>query len=319
MDEPHLILLKTFKTHVVALAVPSPPDEARFIATTVSSRDMEAYKDGHVDLRYLFTYPSRSIYTFDLMKMVDNKVMMEPFEEQVPEHYLPSPRFFSSSHTDDEDAAIGSTHIQSLVVDGEWDMPDFGEFYGRYSDVYYFLSAAHAFADDSVDFEKKQTIKRTFVHTPFKGGFSYVHFYSALPAVVPRNERLRMEKIKYESPGYVDVNGDAETFAETEIIIRSFLKNRAPLRELYNSLYSYLSKGRYLVMAAEEFPENDPGSGYIKQAAATLAETLQMPNIETIRSLVEDNPLAFAKIVLSLYRRLDEASRFFAQGRVNFT
>ncbi|MCA1454159.1 hypothetical protein I6F35_13165 [Bradyrhizobium sp. BRP22] len=311
--------MKTFKTHVVALAIPSPPDEAWFIATTVSSREMEAYRDGHVDLRYLFTYPIRSIYTFDLMKMVDNKVMMEPFEDHVPEQYLPSPRFFSSSHTDDEEDTVGPTHIQSLVVDGEWDMPDFGQFYSLYSDVYYFLSAVHAFADESVEIEKKKTIKQTFVHTPFKGGFSYVHFYTALPAIVPRNERLRMDKIKYESPGYVDVSGDSETFAETESIILSFLNNRAPLRELYNTLHSFLSKKRYLVMAAEEFSENAPASEYINQAAATRAETRQIRNTETVRSLVKNNPLAFAKIVLSLYRRLDEASRFFAQGRVNFT
>lgn len=156
MDEPHLILLKSYKTNVIALAVSSPAEEARFIATTVSTRDMEAYRDGHVDLRYLFTYPTmRSIYSFNLMDMIDNKVLMSPFEQQIPEDYLPSPRFFSTSHTEDEDEIAEPSDIQSLIVDGEWDMPDFGEFYSRYSDVYYFLSASHAFTDDSVDLEKK--------------------------------------------------------------------------------------------------------------------------------------------------------------------
>ncbi len=321
MDEPHLILLKTYKTNVIALAITSPPEEARFVATTVSARDWESYKDGHVDLRYLFLYPlQRSVYSFDLMKMTeDNKVLMTPWEGKIGEENLPSPRFFSTSHTEDEDELAPPQHVQSLTVDGEWDMPDFGEFYSRYSDVYYFLSANHAFTDDTVDFEKKKTIKQAFVHTPFKGGFSYVHFYGALPGVIPRSERLRMDKIKYESPGYVNVNGDAETFAETELIIRAFLENRAALKALYTRFYTFLSKGRYLAMSADEFYKDDPNFRFIDTMAMSLAEKLQIPNIETVRSLVEKNPLAFAKIVLSLYRRLEEAARFFAQGRMNFT
>ena len=320
MDEPHLLLLKSFKTNVIALAVASPPEEAKFIATTVSGRDLEAYIDGHVDLRYLFTYPSqRSTYTFNLMKMVDNKVMMSPFEGKIPEQDLPSPRFFSTSHTEESEDLAGPTHTQKLEVDGEWDMPDFGEFYSRYSDVYYFLSASHAFTDENVDTEKRRAIKKAFAQTPFKGGFSYVNFYATLPAAVPRSERLRMDRIKYESPGYVDVNGDGEAFMETEAIIRSFLTNRAELRKIYEKFHSFLSKGRYLQMAAEDFQANDPANAYINHTSGVLAEKLNLPNLDSVKSLVENNSLAFAKIILSLYRRLDETSRFFAQGRVNFT
>lgn len=117
----------------------------------------------------------------------------------------------------------------------------------------------------------------------------------------------------------MSVNGDADTFVETESIIRSFLSSRAVLKELYSSFHSFLSKGRYLAMAAEEFQSNDPAFAYIDRTAASLAEKLNIPNIDTLKLLVENNPLAFAKIVLSLYRRLDDASRFFAQGRINFT
>jgi hypothetical protein len=46
---------------------------------------------------------------------------------------------------------------------------------------------------------------------------------------------------------------------------------------------------------------------------------MKMPNLDSLRALVDDNALVFAKIVLSFYRRLDDTSRFFAQGRMNFT
>lgn len=320
MDEPQLVLLKRARANIVALAIPSAEDKAEFIAVTVSKKDWEAYTEGAVDLRYLYTYPiNRSVFTFDLMGMKDGKVMMTSWEGQIPDEYLPSPRFFSNNHTEVEDAAAGDPHVEKLVVDGEWDMPDFGDFYSRYANVYYLLSASNAFSDQTVDLEKKKKIKEAFGDIPFRGGSSYVNFYSSLPSSVPRAERLRMDKIKYESPGYVSVHGDAETFGETEALIRAFLSDRAAIKKIYDKFHEFLSKNRFLAMRADQFEANDAAAPYIQNTTNMLVEKLKVPNAVTLKSLVNGNELAYAKIVLSLYRRLDEASRFFAQGRVNFS
>jgi hypothetical protein len=321
MNEPLLIQLKSYKTPVLALAIPSADkQQAKFIATTVSAKDLSSYLEGHVDLRYLFTYPfNRSIYMFDLMTMKDNKVVMLPFEGPIPEELLPSPRFFATSHTHDYTDNAPPPAVETLVVDGEWDMPDFGEFYSRYSDVYYLLSASHAFTDENRSIESRKTIKRAFTNSPFKGGFSYVNFFSALPAAASRQERLRMDKIKYESPGYVNVHGDQDTFLETQALVRTFLANRAALRENYNRLHNYLSKNRYLKMAGENFLKDDPAAKFIDVQATKIAELLNLPNVDTIKSLVENNSLVFAKITLALYRRVKDAAQFFAEGRMNFT
>jgi hypothetical protein len=320
VDEPLLIQLKSFKAHVLASAIPAPPEQALFVATTVTSKDLSAYLEGHVDLRYVFTYPSqRSIFTFDLMEMKDGCVAMTPFEMEMPEEYLPAPRFFATSHTHYKLVDELASAKEILLVDGEWDMPDFGEFYSRYSDVYYLLSATQAFTDQNRPIEKKRTIKETFTGTPFKGGFSYVNFYSALPAAMSRQERLRMDKIKYESPGYVNVHGDQDTFRETEALVRNFLKNRGPLRDDYNRFHKYLSTHGYLKMAGDNFRPDDPGTKFIDEQATHIAEQLKIPNVRAIKSLVENNALVFAKIVLSLYRRLKDTAHFFAQGRMSFS
>ncbi|KZD22799.1 hypothetical protein [Tardiphaga robiniae] len=319
MDEPQLILLKRNRANVIALAIPSSEGKAEFLAVTVSKKDYEAYIDGLVDLRYLYTYPiNRTVFTFDLMELKGGKVMMTPWEEQIPDNYLPSPRFFSSNHTELEENNVADPHVEKLVVDGDWDMPDFGDFYSRYSNVYYLLSASHAFSDDEVDLEKKKEIKKAFGDIPFRGGSSYVHFYKALPGSIPRAERLRMDKIVYQSPGYVSVHGDADAFSETEALIRAFLGDRAAIKQIYDKFHEFLSKNRFLAMPADQFLPTDAAAAYIKNTTNSLVEKLHVPNAAILKSLVNNNELAFAKIILSLYRRLDEASRFFAQGRVNF-
>lgn len=320
MDEPQLILLKSYKANIIAVAIPSPHDSANFLATSVSRRDFEDYMYGTVDLRYLFTYAQvRSLYTFDLMTMSNGKIIMTPLDGEPPEDYLPSPRFFSRSHTeDDPEEEADRTTTQTLFVDGEWDMPDFGQFYNRYSDVYYFLGATSAFSDATVALERKRSIQEMFIETPFRGGFSYVNFYDQLVHHVPRAERLRMDKIKYESPGYVNVNGDEETFSEIKFIIVNFLENKGILRNKYKQLHSLLSGLGYLTTSGREFDNSTDTASKIEADADDLAVTLKIPNVDTIKKLVENNRLVYAKLMLSIHRRIDDASKFFAQSRVNF-
>lgn len=56
----------------------------------------------------------------------------------------------------------------------------------------------------------------------------------------------------------------------------------------------------------------------IMQSGYRLAQEIGVPNVDGIFQLVERNALVFTKVIMSFHRRLDEASKFFAQGRVNF-
>lgn len=319
-DEPLLIRLASFKTAVIAVAIPSPAGKSMFLGAAVPNKELEAYIEGEVDLLFLFKYSfNRNLYTFDLLTMKDGRVMMSPCDGDAPEEWLPQPRFFSRNHTEESlHSESVDSDTETLLVDGEWDMPDFGEFYSRYADLYYFLAATNAFEDSGVDADRKKRIIDAFADTPFKGGSSYLVFYRTLPRTVSRRERLRMDKIRYESPGYVDVNGDAETFREVAALIRVFLAHKPELKRLYTRLHQDLSKGGYLQMSGESFQADDPQAQYIRDCATGLATGMLMPNLETLEKLVRANWLVYAKLVLSFYRRLDVSSTYFAQGRMAF-
>lgn len=207
---------------------------------------------------------------------------------------------------------------EQLVVDGEWDMPDFGSFYSRYADVYYFLSSANELDDKSVSAEGKKYITDAFRDKAFRGGFSYVHFYQALSDHRTKNERISIDKIKYESPGYLKINGNSAAFSEVRHLVNSFLENRKIVKKLYDEFYRYMSKAKLLSLAGDEFGLENAFSEPLRQRSTALAEILGVPNQDAIIKIVDGNMLVFSKIVMSFYRRLDEASKFFAQGRMNF-
>ncbi|WP_262032562.1 hypothetical protein [Microvirga sp. Mcv34] len=321
LDEPQLLALRAQKAHVVAVAVPSEdPDEALFLAVTVSSRNWESYLDGTTDLRFLFTYPKdRLLYYFDLMAMKDNKVTMTPFSGLVPEEHLPLPRLFSTEHTEEFDIGGRAEDEEHLIIDGEWEMPEFGQFYQRYSDIYAFVASLQNWSDPNRDQKIKNSIVKTYRERAFEGGFSYVHFFHGLNDNMPRDERPGLERIKYASPGIVDITGKAEIFADLENIVRNYLNDRNSISEAYAKLYAYLSRNKYLQMPGNKYDKNDATAGYIFAEAEALSNKLGTIDFSVVKELADQNALVVAKIILALYRRVESAASFFAQGRMSFS
>lgn len=320
-DEPQVVLLKDKQVPIVAVAVPDDDEEAsRFFATTVSHRDWQSYMEGSCDLRYLFTYPtSRHTYTFDLNSIKGGILSLDPYlVDPLPESYLPQPRFFSSFHTEIIPVDEVESDEETLYVDGEWDMPEFGSFYQRYSEIYAFLAAIKNWNDAQLENASRRRILNAFLTKPFQGGFSYVHFFKDLSDALLRSQKLGLDKIQYASPGKVEVRGDHALFSEVEHLVPSFLRIRGAVAKQYGTLYKYLSENKYLALSGERYPDDEVVSEYINQQARNLSVLLGAPNYDTVLELTHRNALVSAKIVMAFYRRLDEAAAYFAQGRVSF-
>lgn len=320
VDEPQVIWLKSFKTNIIAVATPRKArTDCPFIAVSMTEKDWNSYLDGYVDLRYLFTYPtSRRLFRFDLSEYRASSIKLRPLDEDAPEEDLPSPQFFSHHHTEIVDGLSEDKTAETLYVDGEWEMPDFGEFYNSYSDIYYFINSTEKFNEADLDQSVKQKIVDAFHSKPFQGGSSYVGFFGALADVATRAQRLNVDKISYESPGFVEVLGDKDVLCETEQMIMLFLKSREEIRAAYGEFYGFLSKNKYLRMPAEKFDHSEGISKYFTEQANKIANMMAVPNLDAIQLLAKGNALAYAKIILGLYRRVDRTTKFFAQGRMRF-
>ncbi|MER9449649.1 hypothetical protein [Mesorhizobium sp. M0254] len=321
LDEPQIVTLISQKTRVVAIAIPyENPNIAMFHATTVAEKDWERYLSGTVDLRYLFTFPTvRVHYYFDLHALEDGKIMMSPWIGDIGENYLPLPRFFSSNHTEEYKANIRATDRELLVIDGEWELTDFGQFQQKYSDIYAFIIATKNWLDAGATLQTKRRVKDAFLNRPFQGGFSYVHLFRDLSNNVSRPDQLNLSKIKYASPGEVEIFGKEEIFEEIHQIIPNFLHKRERLQEDYRTFHQYLSENHYLRIHGDHYPKGDPTEAYMSGRARKLAVEMLAPNFDAVWDLTNGNALVASKVVLSFYRRLADAAAYFAQGRVAYT
>lgn len=251
--------------------------------------------------------------------MKDGKVSMTRFEgAEINDEWLPEPQFFSRFHTEVFDSAPAPAKVETLLVDGDWELQEFGSFYQRYSDVYAFLVSLMNWHDKGVPLQTRDKIKDAFAGKPFEGGSSYLHFFADLFSALRPGERLGLDKVKYASPGFVEVNGRAEAFDLVETSVETFLAGHSAMRKEYNEFRAFLSKAGLLSLAGNKFPPDHAFAPAITDRAKAFAGTLGLDQFDLIMSLANDNALVAAKIVLSYYRRIEEASGYFAQGRVAF-
>src|SRR5262245_9714287 len=95
---------------------------------------------------------------------------------------------------------IGKTR---LGLDGEWSLENFSEFTRGYQDLYAFFHALQA--SGSADDEYGVRAHYAFRAYPWRGGWSAVDFYAALRAAIPVEERPRIVRIQYASPGLIEL------------------------------------------------------------------------------------------------------------------
>jgi hypothetical protein len=319
LDEPQLLLLTAGTTRILAVAIPYPEGGAKFLAVTVQQNNWEMYIHGHCDLRFLYTYPRNKIlYYFDLMQMEGDTVKMTVADPDIPPEHLPCPRIFASHHTTEWEEAPKSAQIENLAIDGQWEMSEFGKFYQKYADIYALISSVKRWSDHATPDNVKQRIKNEFTDKPFKGGSSYLHLFDGLLEKLPAVDRPSLRQVEYASPGMVSLRGQDITFADVKNVVKNYLGHRTELAKRYDKLYRYLSKAGLLPLSGDNFSENDPSAAYIRNEAKELSDLLGAAEFDDILALTNNNALVAAKVVLAAYRRVEESSAFFAQGRMAF-
>lgn len=319
-DEPHVITLVSRNVRVIAVAIPDDDEaKSKFLGVTVTDRDWERYLDGVIDLRYVFTYPKlRLLYTFDLNSLKNNAVKMAPYDEDIPEAYLPLPQFFSSSHTEEYGGFEAPSDKENLLIDGEWELTDFGQFQQKYSDIYTFLISTRNWSNKNATMSDKKRVESAFLKRPFAGGFSYVHLFKDLGSSISRVDKLNLNKINYASPGEIEVFGRDEIFGIISELIPHYLSIRVELDKQYDELKKYLTERGLSKLSGAEFPKNDPNAAYLKSEAQKIIAKLGALDFSEILMLTQDNVLVATKVVMAFYRRLSDASAYFAQGRVKY-
>ena len=321
-DEPQLMLLSTEgDSLLIALAIEDDILQDPYLAAEISKDQYGEYLAERFDLRYLFTNPYfKAWYFFEGTQ--SNNGWYPLYRVTGPEHLKPSVwpghGLFARDHTEDtQEYSVAYQANETFDIDGSWDFPEFGKFYGQYTDLYVVVHSAEIFANDNEPHVRKRQLQEAFLK-PWRGGGSYVSFYDSLFYAQERQDRLRVGAIKYASPGYVDIKGNPKAFAEMRLLIESYSANSAALTKEYKDLYQFLAGLKLLKVPPEKFDRTSDLAGEVGERARNFAAQYRVFSYETFFEMSGRDHLVTAKVLLSIHRRIEKLYQFFRQGRVSF-
>lgn len=320
-DGPQIILLDApGNSKIVAVAINHKEFELGFFAAQVSDEQFRDYLAQRFDLRYLLSFPdSKRNFVFDLSLCDDDLITVTriKLDDDLAAAYLPEPGLFARDHTEAYRTPRRSgLATETFGIDGSWDLPEFSRFYGQYSDLYALVKAVDIHGSPSVTAVDKIRVRNAFTK-PFRGGGSYVSLYDSLETTMPREDRLQVRTIQYNSPGVVRITGSASAFEEIKNLIKQMLADRPEIYSSYRKLNKFLQANKLLKYDVAKFDPKMQVAPEIEERAKQLAVALDLIDYNDLLAMSSQNVLLASKVLLSFYRRADRLIEFFFEGRAS--
>ena len=320
-DCPQVIILYgTKKSRIIAVAVERDGMEYPFFSCCISEKNWDKYMEGKTDLRYLFdNAASKKYYFFDLNETEDNNIelILAQASDVKNDDYWPEKGFFSSSHTEiwDEYQAVTNT-AHSLNIDGTWEPSDFSQFCSKLYDLYALFHVLNIVRDSTSSQQTISALRNVISTRLWGGGGSYIGIYSTLTGCVASINPLTLKRIQYASPGQIEFLGDSNVYNATINAISQFEQSMDVAKEAYKYIDNILSKeGLKTAPSSTEF-SSDPIKNHVKHRAGTVLQSIGIVDPEILLTVCNNNILIYAKLVLSIYRRIKGAYNYFDEGRV---
>lgn len=318
-DEPILALLQNRKgTHLLAYAIPGEVDgfEQPYIAKAVTDKVFKDYLDQKVDLNFVMMHPRAGApYIFDWDQLED-EVLMQPIEAITDNYseYLPGKGFFSRNHTERfSGETVTSLTRHEYKIDGRWSASDFSRFYAKLADLY----ALFSYLSDLKSYVRPlgQALDDRIAKYPWQGGGSYLGFFRDIASDASDDYPLQVSKIKYASPGEIEVKGVAKSLEQIDSLVETFQEDRQEMLENYRELRGILERDG--VLGSDDRSFSAPALAEMARARADKLMSRMIASDSTaIRDACAGHMVTYSKIAMAIYRRGEDLHRFYAEGRM---
>lgn len=322
-DGPKLVLLKTPGTsYIIGASIVNNLYDEPFYGAEISFEQLNGLAAEEYGVRFLFLRPKfKQRFIFDLADLDEgDEINLLPLG-LTPDtiKYLPGRTLFASDFTDEvrTGGAAQPKAEERILVDGNWEISDFNDLYGGYSDLYSFTDALEKFQDNNTPINSRKTIKTAF-DKQWQGGGSYGSFYKSMRGVQSASERLSLAGFEYHSPGFVDFEGQKELLVAVTESLKDFGERHAEIAPAYKDLYQYLQINKLLSLPADKFDTNSDLATNVAERGLEFSKILPGGRWTVLLGLADGNQLVATKVLLSLYRRLNRLNDFQLQGRVTF-
>jgi len=321
-EVPELILLQAPNLEFI-LAVRSgdlDAPENLYVGGSMTLSRLRDYANGKCDLRFAIAHANLRRFwkfTFDLHSTDVRLIKIRRSDDELVSS-IPQQGLFSRDH---DDIIVIKDKIPSTVhqlnIDGSWDLGEFSQLYSQIEDIYYISSDIERFDDPSIAEEERKVISGAFDRS-WDGGGSYVAFYKRVANDNDYHAPLRVRGIEYNSPGFVKIYAKTEYFDGLINILQHYANNEADAKKAYNRLGAFMSGSKMKSKGFRNTHMSEAQRSILEMRAEVLAEFIPGITFGTLKSMTNGNSLVAAKVLESIFRRIQRLYRYFDEGRVEY-
>jgi hypothetical protein len=319
-DQPQVVYLVGDRGYkILAVAVEHKKGMSLpFFASEISDSLFNAYLAGRVDLNFALRQGKRNRYSFFDWGCSEDGENFElraaTVSEIADDSFYPEPGFFSEHHSHrlTEDQLIRPAKL-AFHIDGKWDASDLSRFVGRIDEIYSFARLIETGSDTKLTaFLRAEIAPRAWTH-----GGDYTQFYRSLKSRPEAAQALRVESIAYNSPGRIVVRGEQDALREVADVVEAFKESPDAAITTYTVLRQLLSREGYLSRKDQPEAPSEGIRSILLKLTYDLLKSVGMQNSRRLLDACRNDAVVFAKVSLSLIRRVREAAEFYAEGRVS--
>ncbi|PZX10088.1 hypothetical protein [Celeribacter halophilus] len=319
--EPIVLLYKAGKSYFIASALPSEFGYVKeYLVVSVTPKFLKRYFREENDLRFLFvSAPHRSFWKMPASEVGKDTAKVKEFSGSITEDMLPDAQFFSSSHTHSYQTMANTySALETLFIDGNWEMEDFGSFSRKYRDLYAFEESINKLSASTTSVSLKNKIGKAFNGHTLQGGGSYVGLFRELLNSLPKEERYDLKRVEYASPGRIELQGKGAVFDALEERIKNMVSNSQALHDTYVKLRQFMSETNLLNISTPVITVSQTTKDRLEVDTRALFSALGLDLYDTIFRLTGGNVVSTAKISMAIYRRVKQAASYFSEGRIAY-
>ena len=260
------------------------------------------------DLRYLITKMRRGQSQLaEILGMVGEAFKATP-TKVLEEDWLPETGLFLT-----DEYRQAKQNANSVVhIDGRWDIDDLNKFSNLVQDAYAFVYALNRNGNQKT----RNVIAEQFHKYPWRGGFSSVNFFSEIYRAIPTDDRAKIRKIQYASPGTIEFTMKPEVSASIHDFVTNINSANSIARDSYNESRKYLRDKKWLGSAKIDLELKSQDNDELLVHVAKLATAFSLDHHkDDILGLANRDPLAAVKILLAYFRRLEGLADYVATGK----
>jgi hypothetical protein len=202
-----------------------------------------------------------------------------------------------------------------LLLDLNWSLEELSEVTHNYTRVYGFAFSLLGDLRGS-DERKVQLVYNKF---PWRGGYSTVHFFNNLFKGIPESGKPEIEKIKYASPGYIELAVILEAAFHVGVMVAAVAVVYQTAVQTYKSLHARSSEMKLSDIDASDVGGMTVGqTNFVKRASERMEQVLDLSERQrcVLDARVDGNPLMKMKILFSVFRRVEPLAEKQAQRKL---